>query len=342
MQATPWQPHPAPSLPSTDPVTAAAPPRQTHHQQQSDTTLPEGLEPSLPRFTPEDSTSGGGTTIAENGTQQQSSRPQSGAVVAESAPEQRGQLAPPDTVTTEAGRVDPEPQCCQPFVDSDVHGSCFPQQAQLPCEQSGMPCGLGQLPTAQGELPFEQAGVPSEHRPLPTEQGKLSNVQLQHQLPTEQLCTDTQAAHMLHTVGIASSYAAQPSMHPPHELPSKVPPDNQSSDLQDGGRISDQPAELSIALGKAASDQDGSKRGSPHEGEGASGCHTECAADNGRHNVEDSTASGRAGLCPVGITTYTQVCLTLVTDPVAVYRASPQRSDWPLRREQIEKVSGFI
>ena len=321
MQAPSLQPHPAPSLPSTDTVISAAAPRQMHHQQGSDAALAEGSEACLQHGTPEDSSTASLTNMTEDGTQQQSSRPQSGAFVAEGAPEQQGQPASPDTVMSDAGEVDPEPQRCQPFVDSGVPGSCFPQQAQLPCQQSGMPCGLGQLPTAQGELPFEQAGVPSEHRLL----------------PTEQLCTNTQAAG----AGNTSSNAAQHAMHPRRELPSRSSFDNQLSDLQDSGGTFDPPAEHNTALGKAASDQDGLKGGARHEGEGASGCLPECAADNDKRNAGDSTVTGRAGLCPVGITTYTQVRLTLLTEPGGLYRVSPQRGNPPLQQEQTEKVSGF-
>jgi len=247
---------------------------------------------------------------------------------AEVVPQQEAKAA--DTVMSEACGLGHPPGCHVASSGRGVAGSSHIQQGQLPSEQGGepfkqgqlVPVEQGQLPVVEDQLPKKQSQLPIDQRQLPT---GLSQLPIkQSQVPCEPCCSRTPEA----CTSLSRAASSQEPLHSDHHLSSPSLPDSQLPDCAHDGRLCEQSHGSKAAAEKVTSTPPQSDAdcvaagGHCHQPEAVAGSPGE-STDAGSSARGDNRAAGDSpsadhrpagtdsdGLCPVGITTYTEVrCL---------------------------------
>jgi len=246
---------------------------------------------------------------------------------AEVVPQQEAKAA--DTVMSEASGLDHRPGCRLASSVRGMGGSSHFQQGQLPTEQGGEPFKQGHLPVEHGELPIVEDKLPKKQSQLPIDQRQLPTglSQLpvkQSRVPYEPCCSRTPEA----SVSLSRAAPLQEPFHSDHHLSSQSSPDSQLPDCARDGRCCEQSHGSKAAAEKVTStppqcdadcvaaggrcDQPEAVTGSP---DGGTDADSSARGDNRAARDSPGADHGPAGtasdgLCPVGITTYTEVrCL---------------------------------
>lgn len=248
---------------------------------------------------------------------------------AEVIPQQKAKAA--DTVMSEASGLGHQLGCHVASSGRGMGGSSHSQQGQLPSEQGGEPFKQGELPVEQGELPIvadqlsnQQSQLPIDQRQLPT---GLSQLPIkQSQVPCEPCCSRTPEA----SDSLSRAAPLQEPFHSDHHLSGLSLPDCQLPDCAHDGRCCEQSHGSKAAAEKVTSmppqsDADCVAAGGCwHQPEAVAGSPAECidadssARGDNRAARDSPSADHRpagtdsGGLCPVGVTTYTEVTCSLL------------------------------
>ncbi len=233
-----------------------------------------------------------------------------------------------DTVMSEASELGPQVGCHLAFSGRGLGGSSHSQQGQLPSEQGGEPFKQGQLPIKQGQLPIvedqlpkKQSQLPIDQRQLPTGLSQLPFKQSQVSVPYEPCCSRTTEA----SASLSRATSSQEPLQSDHNLSSPSLPDFQLPNFARDGRDREQSHGSKAAAEKVTSTPPQSDAdcvaagGHCHQPEAVPGSPDDCTAANSSArgdnraardspNVDHRPAGTNSdGLCPVGITTYTEV-----------------------------------
>ena len=235
----------------------------------------------------------------------------------------------PDTVMSEASGLGHQPGCHLASKGRGVGGSSHIQQGQLPSEQGGDLFKQGQLPVEQGQLPFVDDQLPEKQSQLPIGQRQLptglSQLPIkQSQVPCEPCCSRPPEA----STSLSRATSSQEPLHSAHHLSSPSLPDSQLPECAHDGRLCEQSHGSKAAAQKVTStlllsDADCVAAGGPwHQSEAVAGSpdqriDADSSARGDNRAARDSPSADHRpagtdsdGLCPVGITTYTEVrCL---------------------------------
>ena len=224
----------------------------------------------------------------------------------------------PDTVTSEASGLGHQPGCHLASKGRGVGGGSHIQQGQLPSEQGGEPFKQGQLPVEQGQLPVVDDQLPKKQSQLPIDQRQLlpGLIELpikQAQAPCEPCCSRPPEA----STSLSRATSSQEPLHSAHHLSSPSLPDSQFPGCaHDGSKA----AAEKVTLKPPQSDAACVAAGGPwHQSEAVAGSpdkriDADSSARGDNRAARDSPDADRRpagtdshGLCPVGITTYTEV-----------------------------------
>ena len=223
-----------------------------------------------------------------------------------------------DAVVSGASRLGHQPGRHLASSRRGMGGSSHSQQGQLPSEQGGEPFKQGQLPSEQGQLPNVEDQLPKKQNQLPIDQRQLptglSQLPIkQAQVSCEPCCSRTPEA----STSLSRAAPLQKPFHTDHHVPSQSLPDSQVPDCAHNGIFCEQSHGSKAAAEKATSTPPQSDAAGGHceQSEAvASSPEASTAADSSaRFAARDSPgADHRPGtdsdsLCPVGITTYTEV-----------------------------------
>ena len=246
---------------------------------------------------------------------------------AEVIPQQEAKA--PDTVMSAASGLGHQPGCHLASSGWGGDGSSHCQQDQMPIEQGGEPFKQGQLPFEQGQLPIVEDQLPKKQSQLPIDQRQLptglSQLPIkQSQVPCEPCCSRTPEA----STGLSRATSSEEPLHSDHHLSSPSLPDSQLPDCAHDGRCCEQSHGSRAAAEKVTSTppQSGADCAAAdrawHQPEAVAGSPDECtdadsSARGGSRAARGSLSTDHRpagthsdGLCPVGITTYTEVrCL---------------------------------
>ena len=232
----------------------------------------------------------------------------------------------PDTVMSEASGLGHQPGCHLASKGRGVGGGSHIQQGQLPSEQGGEPFKQGQLPVEQGQLPVVDDQLPKKQSQLPIDQRQLlpglSELRIkQAQAPCEPCCSRPPEA----STSLSRATSSQEPLHSAHHLSSPSLPDSQFPGCAHDGRLCEQShgskaAAEKVTLKPPQSDAACVAAGGPwHQSEAVAGSpdkriDADSSARGDNRAARDSPDADRRpagtdshGLCPVGITTYTEV-----------------------------------
>ncbi|DBB01226.1 TPA: RNA demethylase alkbh5 [Trebouxia sp. C0004] len=241
---------------------------------------------------------------------------------AEVVPQQEAKA--PDTIVSEASGIGYQAGCHLASSGRGVDDSSHSQQGQLPSEQGGEPCTQGLLRFEQGQLPTVEHQLPNKQSQLPIDQRQqppgLSQLPIkQAQVPCEPCCSRTPEA----STSLSRATSSLDPLHSDHHLSSPSLTDSGLPDCAHDGRCCEQSHGSKAAAEQVTtppqSDADCVGAGGRcHQPEAVAGSPDECtdadssARDDNRAARDSSGTDHRPagtdsdGLCPVGITTYTE------------------------------------
>ncbi|KAA6428500.1 MAG: hypothetical protein FRX49_01376 [Trebouxia sp. A1-2] len=312
--------HPLSITHAVTPTPPDSPPQQHSHQQQSDAVMPEAVQsspqvqtpscddnkspptpsmshvssilkpptkPALARVMQPDSQceAPGAASVSEARDSFQEQGLQSMADTdmtedAEVVPQQ--EATAPDTVMSEARGLGHQLSCRLAFSGRGVDGSSHSQQGQLPIEQGGELFEQHQLPVEQGQLLVVEDQLSKKQSQLPVHERQL--LPGLSQLPIKQ----SQVPYCDTGRGCAQSRESKAVS----DKVTSTPPQSDADCIAAGGHCH-QPEAVAASADKCT-DADSSARGDNRAARDSPGADQRPAG----------TDSG--GLCPVGITTYTQ------------------------------------